>query len=153
MEKPYGVPADFAEHFKLMTDMITIAFQADLTRVVTFLMTREGTSRPYRELDIADGHHPCTHHQNKPDLIEKVTRINTYHVQQMAGWIEKLKSTKEGGSSLLDNSMLVYGAGLSDGNRHLHEDCRRCSSAAAATTSSRAAASSTSRKRRCRISI
>jgi len=122
MEKPYGIPADFAEHFKLMTDMITIAFQADLTRVVTFLMTREGTSRPYRELDIADGHHPCTHHQGKPDLIEKVTKINAYHVQQMAGWVEKLKSIKEGDSTLLDNSMLVYGAGLSDGNRHLHED-------------------------------
>jgi len=122
MEKPYGVPADFAEHFKLMTDMITIAFQADLTRVVTFLMTREGTSRPYRELDIADGHHPCTHHQNKPELIEKVTRINTYHTKQVAGWIEKMKSIKEGDSTLLSNSMLVYGAGLSDGNRHLHED-------------------------------
>jgi hypothetical protein len=122
MEKPYGIPADFAEHFKLMTDMITIAFQADLTRVVTFLMTREGTSRPYRELDIADGHHPCTHHQGKPELIEKVTRINTYHVKQVAGWIGKMKSIKEGDSTLLDNSMLVYGAGLSDGNRHLHED-------------------------------
>jgi hypothetical protein len=122
MEKPYGVPADFSEHFKLMTDMITIAFQADLTRVVTFLMTREGTSRPYRELDIADGHHPCTHHQNKPELIEKVTRINAYHVKQVAGWVEKMKSVKEGDSTLLDNSMLVYGAGLSDGNRHLHED-------------------------------
>lgn len=122
MEKPYGVPADFSEHFKLMTDMITIAFQADLTRVVTFLMTREGTSRPYRELDIADGHHPCTHHMNKPDLIEKVVRINTYHVAQMANWVEKLKTTKESTGSLLDNMMLVYGAGLSDGNRHLHED-------------------------------
>ncbi|HLK64596.1 MAG TPA: DUF1552 domain-containing protein [Bryobacteraceae bacterium] len=122
MEKPYGIPSDFSEHFKLMTDMITIAFQADLTRVVTFLMTREGTSRPYRELDIADGHHPCTHHQGKPELIEKVTRINTYHVQQMATWVEKLKSIKEGDRALLDNMMLVYGAGLSDGNRHLHED-------------------------------
>jgi len=122
MEKPYGIPADFSEHFKLMTDMITIAFQADLTRVVTFLMTREGTSRPYRELDIADGHHPCTHHQGKADLIEKVTKINTYHVQQMATWVEKLKSIREGDRALLDNMMLVYGAGLSDGNRHLHED-------------------------------
>src|SRR5262249_6706663 len=64
MAKPYGIPADFAEHFKLMTDMITVAFQADLTRVVTFLVTREGTSRPYREIDISDGHHPLTHHQN-----------------------------------------------------------------------------------------
>jgi len=122
MDKPYGVPPDFAEHFKLMTDMMTIAFQADLTRVITFLMTREGTSRAYREIGIPDGHHPCTHHQGKPDLMEKVTQINEYHTKQVAGWLGNLKSVKEGDSSLLDNSMIVYGAGLSDGNRHLHDD-------------------------------
>jgi len=122
MPKPYGVPADFAEHFKLMSDMITIAFQADLTRVLTFLVTREGTSRPYREIGIPDGHHPLTHHRNDPALIEKVTQINAYHLKQFAGWVEKLKSIREGDGTLLDNCMLVYGAGLSDGNRHLHED-------------------------------
>jgi hypothetical protein len=122
MSKPYGVPPDFGEHFKLMTDMITVAFQADMTRVLTFLMTREGTSRSYREIGIADGHHPCTHHQGKPELMEKVTQINEYHTKQMAGWLQKLKDTPEGDSNLLDNSMIVYGAGLSDGNRHLHED-------------------------------
>ncbi|MCX6598179.1 MAG: DUF1552 domain-containing protein [Acidobacteria bacterium] len=122
MPKPYGVPADFAEHFKLMTDMITVAFQSDMTRVLTFLVTREGTSRAYREIGIPDGHHPLTHHMNNPAMIEKVTQINTYHVQQFAGWMEKLKSIKEGDGNLLDNSMIVYGAGLSDGNRHTHED-------------------------------
>jgi hypothetical protein len=122
MDKPYGVPADFAEHFKLMTDMITVAFQADLTRVVTFLVTREGTSRAYREIGIADGHHPLTHHRNDPAMMEKVAQINTYHMQQFAAWIEKLKSIKEGDATLLDNSMIVYGAGLSDGNRHQHDD-------------------------------
>lgn len=122
MDKPYGVPADFAEHFKLMTDMMTIAFQADLTRVITFLVTHEGTSRPYREIDIADGHHPLTHHRNQPDLMEKVMKINAYHARQFAAWIEKLKATREGDGTLLDNSMIVYGAGLSDGNRHSHED-------------------------------
>jgi len=122
MEKPYGVPADFSEHFKLMSDMVAIAFQADLTRIVTFLMTREGSSRPYRELDIPDGHHPLTHHRNQAELIEKVVKINTYHVQQFAGFIEKMKSSKEGDSNILDNSMIVYGAGLSDPNKHLHED-------------------------------
>ena len=76
MEKPYGVPADFAEHFKLMTDMMTIAFQADLTRVITFLVTHEGTSRAYREIGISDGHHPLTHHRNQADLMEKVAQIN-----------------------------------------------------------------------------
>lgn len=122
LDKPYGVPADFAEHFRLMTDMMTVAFRADLTRVMTFLVTREGTSRAYREIGIPDGHHPLTHHRNQEDLMEKVAQINTYHVQQFAAWLEKLQSIKEGDSTLLDNSMIVYGAGLSDGNRHLHED-------------------------------
>src|SRR5919202_6168814 len=99
-----------------------VAFPADRTRVVTFLVTHEGTSRAYREIGIPDGHHPLTHHRNQPVLMEKVAQINTYHVQQFAGWVEKLKSIKEGDSTLLDNSMIVYGAGLSDGNRHLHED-------------------------------
>ncbi len=122
LDKPYGVPADFAEHFKLMTGMLTVALQSDMTRVFTFLVTREGTSRPYREIDIRDGHHPLTHHRNQADWIEKVIQINTYHVQQFAAWIERLKSIEEGDGSLLDNSMIVYGAGLSDGNRHLHHD-------------------------------
>jgi hypothetical protein len=122
MDKPYGVPADFAEHFRLMTDIITVAFQADLTRVLTFLITREGTSRAYRELGIPDGHHPLTHHQGKPELMEKVRQINEYHTAQLAAWLTKLKSIKEGDGTLLDNSMIVYGAGLSDGNRHTHED-------------------------------
>ncbi|MGI8990800.1 MAG: DUF1552 domain-containing protein [Bryobacteraceae bacterium] len=122
MEKPYGVPADFADHFKLMTDMMTIAFQADLTRIISFLVTREGTSRSYREIGIPDGHHPLTHHRNIPELIEKVSQINGYHVKQFAGWVEKLKTVKDGDGTLLDNSMIVYGAGLADGNKHTHED-------------------------------
>lgn len=122
MDKPYGVPADFAEHFKLMTDMITVAFQADLSRVCTFLVTREGSSRAYREIGISDGHHPLTHHMGKPEMLEKVTQINCYHLRQFAGWVEKLKSIREGDGTLLDNSMIVYGSGISDGNRHTHED-------------------------------
>jgi hypothetical protein len=122
MEKPYGIPQDFAEHFKLMTDMLTIAFQADLTRVVTFLVTREGSSRAYREIGISDGHHPLTHHRNQAELMDKVAKINLYHLQQFAKWVEILKGLQEPGGSILDNSMIVYGAGLSDGNTHLHHD-------------------------------
>ena len=122
MPEPYGVPADFAEHFKLMTDMLTVALRTDMTRVFTFLVTREGTSRSYREIGIPDGHHPLTHHRNDPALMEKVTQINTYHVQQFAGWVEKLKSIPDGDGKLLDNCMIVYGAGLCDGNKHNHED-------------------------------
>jgi hypothetical protein len=122
MDKPYGVPADFAEHFKLMSDMITIAFQADMSRVLTFLVTREGTSRAYREIGIADGHHPLTHHRNDPEMMAKVAQINTYMMTQFADWMKRLKGIQEGENSLLDNCMFVYGAGLADGNRHSHED-------------------------------
>jgi hypothetical protein len=122
MDKPYGVPPDFSEHFRLMTDMMTVAFQADLTRVMTFLVTREGSSRPYREIGIPDGHHPLTHHQNDPVKMEKVAKINLYHMQQFAAWMQRLSKIQEGDGSILDNSMIIYGAGLADGNRHTHED-------------------------------
>jgi len=122
MDKPYGTPADFAEHFRLMSDMITIAFQADLTRVVTFLVTHEGTSRAYREIGISDGHHPLTHHMGNTEKLDKVAEINLYHMQQFGAWMQRVKAAKDGDGSLMDHSMIVYGAGLSDGNRHLHED-------------------------------
>jgi len=122
MDKPYGVPADFAEHFRLMADMMTIAFQADLTRVATFLVTHEGTSRAYRELGMADGHHPLTHHRNNVEMMDKVTQINTYHTTQFAAWMQRMKASQEGDGSVLDNSMIVYGAGLSNPNEHLHDN-------------------------------
>ena len=121
-EAQIGVPESFEEHVALMFELLTVAFQADMTRVVTFLVTREGSSRAYREIGIPDGHHPLTHHRNLPDLIEKVSQINEYQMKQFAQWVTKLKATREGDGSLLDNSMIVYGAGLSDCNRHLHED-------------------------------
>ena len=122
MDKPYGVPSDFADHFRLMTDMITVAFRADLTRVVTFLVTREGTSRAYREIGIPDGHHPLTHHRNILEQMDKVARINRYHVEQFAKWIASLNAAQDGDGSVLDSSMIVYGAGLADGNQHTHHD-------------------------------
>jgi hypothetical protein len=122
MEKPYGTPSNFAEHFKLVSDMMTVAFQADLTRVATFLVTREGTPRPYPEIGVPEGHHPLTHHRNEIPLMDKVSQINTYHVAQFAKWLEKLKSIKEGDANILDNSIIVYGAGLADGNNHNHDD-------------------------------
>src|SRR5436305_933661 len=114
---PSGIPIS-----RYARDVPSCVTRKVMTRVMTFLVTHEGTSRAYREIGIPDGHHPCTHHQNKPELIEKVTQINCYHMKQFAGWMEKLKSIEEGDGKLLDNLMIVYGAGLSDGNRHLHED-------------------------------
>jgi hypothetical protein len=120
--KPSGVPADFADYAKLMFDLMLVAFQTGTTRVSTFMMGREGSLRAYREIGISDAHHPVTHHSGKPDLIEKVVRINTYHVEQLAYFLGKLKSTPDGDGTLLDHSLIVYGSGLSDGNRHEHNN-------------------------------
>jgi hypothetical protein len=122
MEKPFGVPPDFGDYFKLMTDMLFIAFQADLTRVATVMVGREGSNRPYPEIGIPDSHHPITHHQKNPVLLDKISAINTYHVKLFAAFLQKLKDTKEGDSNLLHNSMICYGSGLSDGDMHLHDE-------------------------------
>jgi hypothetical protein len=122
MEHPDGVPVEFADHVKLMFDLMAVAFQTDSTRVATFMIGREGSTRTYREIGIPDAHHPITHHRNDPELIEKVTQINCFHMQQYAYLLKKLSSIQEGDGTLLDNVMIVYGSGLSDGNQHDHSN-------------------------------
>jgi hypothetical protein len=122
IERPAGVPAEYEDHAKLMMDLQTIAFQADLTRAITFMLGREGSDRSYRNIGISDGHHPLTHHQNDPEKIEKVTQIDTYHVKLFAYYLDKLKSTPDGEGSLLDHSLVLYGSSLCDGNAHTHHD-------------------------------
>ncbi len=122
IEKPAGIPADFGEYVRLMFDLLAIAFQTDQTRISTLMIGREGSMRVYPELGIPDPHHPLTHHRNNPDWIEKVTRINCYHTELLAYFLGKLKAIPDGEGTLLDHSMIVYGSGLSDGNRHTHED-------------------------------
>jgi hypothetical protein len=122
IEKPSGIPFAFPDYARLMYDLIVVAFQTDLTRVSTLVVGREGSNRVYPEIGIPDPHHPLTHHRNNPDWIEKVTRINCLHVEMLAYFLSKLKSTRDGDGALLDHSMIVYGSGLSDGNRHLHEN-------------------------------
>ena len=122
IEKPAGIPTDFTEYVKLMYDLQVIAFQADLTRVTTMMVAREGSMRVYPEINIPDPHHPLTHHRNNPEWIEKTTRINCLHAELFAYFLNKLKSTPEGDGTLLDHAMIVYGSGLSDGNRHQHEN-------------------------------
>lgn len=122
MEIPAGVPADYAEHVRLMCDLMTVAFQTDSTRVATFMMAREGSARPYREIGVADGHHPLTHHRNDPEKMEKVAQINCFHFSLFSEWIKKLAVTPDGDATLLDHSAIVYGSGISDGNKHLHHD-------------------------------
>jgi hypothetical protein len=121
-EKPIGVPADFANYARLMFDLMAAAFQTGATRVATFMLGREGSTRTYREIGISDAHHPITHHRGNPDLIETVASINTYHVEQLAYFLAKLKSIPDGDGTLLDHSQIVYGSGLSDGNRHEHDN-------------------------------
>jgi hypothetical protein len=120
--KPDGVPVTFGDYVTLMFDLQLAAFRADLTRVSTMMIGREGSMRTYPEINIADSHHPLTHHRNNPEFIEKVARINTFHIGLFAQYIGKLKATRDGDATLLDNSLIVYGSGISDGNRHTHEN-------------------------------
>jgi hypothetical protein len=119
---PGGVPEVFSEYFKLMTDLMVLAWQTDMTRVVTFQIGHEMSSRAYPEVGFGDAHHPCTHHQGDPEKQEKTTKINLLHTKMLAYYLDKLRSTPDGDGSLLDHSMILYGAALSDANLHLYTD-------------------------------
>ena len=122
IEGPAGAPEVFSEYFKLMADLLVLAWQTDMTRVVTFMMGHEMSGRAYPEVGFGDAHHPCTHHQGDPEKIEKTVKINTFHTKMMAYYFDKLRQTKDGDGSLLDHSMILYGAALSDANLHLYTD-------------------------------
>jgi hypothetical protein len=122
MDRPSGVPARYEDHLKLMGDLLALAFQGDLTRIATFVFANDGSNRPYKDIGVADGHHDLSHHQNNKEKLEKVAQINRFHVAQFAYMLEKLKAVKEGDGTLLDNCMIVYGAGIGDGNAHNHDE-------------------------------
>jgi hypothetical protein len=122
VEQPAGIPATFEEHAKLMFDLLALAYQCDLTRVSTFMMGREVSGRAYPEIGVPDSHHPVSHHQNRPAMIEKLSKINAFHVQMFAHFLETLRTTPDGDGSLLDHSMILYGAGISDSNTHFHDN-------------------------------
>ena len=122
LTRPAGVPDTFTEHAKLMFDMQVLAFQTDLTRVITFMMGREFGGRTYREIGIPEGYHALTHHMYKPDKIAKVIQIQTYHAKHFAYYLDKLRKTPDGDGSLLDHMTVLYGGGISDGNSHLHDN-------------------------------
>jgi len=119
---PAGIPKDVAEHIRLMTDLMVLAFQADLTRVITFPLANDGSNRPYPMLGVPEGHHELSHHQNDPKKHAKIKKINRFHIEQLAYLLGRLKAIKEGDKSLLEQVMLVYGSGIGDGNRHNHDD-------------------------------
>ena len=118
VDKPSGIPFQFADYVKLMFDLQAIAFQSDLSRVSTMMLGREGSVRTYPEIEVPDPHHPLTHHRGHPDFIEKVTKINCFHVELFSYFLGKLKSTADGDGSLLDHTAILYGGALSDGNQH-----------------------------------
>jgi hypothetical protein len=118
---PAGVPADHGEHIALMYDIMLLAFQTDSTRVATMLLAHDGDNRSHADIGIPEGHHDLSHHQNAADKIEKVTTIDVWYVQQFAKFLDKLQATKDvDGNSILHNTMIVYGGGNADGNRHTH---------------------------------
>lgn len=123
LEKPTGIPDDYQEHIRLMGDLMVLAFQNDLTRICTFMLANEGSNKTYRFLGVPEGHHQLSHHQNDEEKLKKIRKINQFHVAQFAYIIERLKSTQEAdGSTLLDNSMVLYGSDMSDGNAHNNEN-------------------------------
>jgi hypothetical protein len=122
LARPAGVPESFEDHSKLMFDMLALAYQADLTRVGTFMMGHEVSSRAYPEIGVPDAHHPISHHQGDVEKIAKCAKVNVFHMQMFTYFLEKLRSTPDGEGSLLDSSILMYGSGMSDGNQHNHLD-------------------------------
>jgi uncharacterized protein DUF1552 len=117
---PVGVPDSFGEHVRLMMDLIATAFQADITRVVTFKLARDASSRLYAESGVDEGFHPMSHHQENEEKIRLFQKINTYHVSLVPYLLDRLKSAHEGGSSLLDQSLIIYGSPMGDSNLHNH---------------------------------
>src|SRR5437764_14286340 len=105
-----------------MSDLLVIAFQTDMTRVISFMMAREGSNRSYRSIGVSDGHHSVTHHQNDPEKIAKTMKIDELHVASFAYLLDRLQATPDGDGSLLDHSMILYGSSISDGNAHTHDD-------------------------------
>ena len=120
LDRPVGVPAAYADHARLMFDLQVLALQGDVTRVITFQLAREASTRTYPEAGISEPHHPLTHHGNNPEKIAKVAKINQFHVSLFAYFLEKLKSTREGNGTLLDHSLYLYGSGMGNPNVHDH---------------------------------
>ena len=119
---PKGIPESYAEHLRLLADLIVLAFQTDTTRVATFVLANEGSNRAYPFIGVRDGHHSISHHGHDPVKLAKIQDINVFHARQLAYLLERLKSVQEGDGNLLDHSMIVYGSGNGDGDRHNHDD-------------------------------
>ena len=118
--RPAGVPFDYEEHIKLMYDLMALAYQADVTRVMTFMISREVSNRTYPQVGVTDGHHAISHHQNRAEKMEKNVKIQTYNISQFGYFLDKLRNTPDGDGSLLDHAVLLYGSNMSNSNAHDH---------------------------------
>ncbi len=120
---PSGIPADYKSHIRVLYDLMALAFETDSTRISTFMMAHDGSNRSFSDIGVPNGHHELSHHQGKPDVLDKIGKIDHFYIEQFAYFIDKLRNTKDiDGKSVLDNSMIVYGCGIGDGNRHNHTD-------------------------------
>ena len=122
LDRPVGAPAAYAEHARLMFDLQLLAFQGDITRIVTFQLAREASTRSYPEIGVPEPHHPTSHHGKDPEKLEKIAKINQFHVSLFAEFLEKLAATPEAGGTLLDHSLLLYGSGMGDPDAHDHSN-------------------------------
>jgi Protein of unknown function (DUF1552) len=120
-DAPVGIPDSFEEHATLLFDLWAVAFQADITRVVSFMLARELSTRTYPQIGVPDGHHPVSHHQNDPAKKEQQAKINVYHMQMLARFLTKLNNMPAGDGNMLDHSMILYGSGMSNSNVHAHD--------------------------------
>jgi hypothetical protein len=118
LDEPQGAPPVFEDHLALMLDLQLLAFQSDLTRVISFMISKEQSARPYPQIGVPEAHHPLSHHNDIPDLIAQMSKINRYHTQLFAQYLAKLRATPDGDGSLLDHTMILYGAGISNSQRH-----------------------------------
>lgn len=122
VDQPIGMPSDYAEHAKIMMDLLALAYQTDLTRISTFMLAREVSGHAYPEIGVSDSHHPLSHHQDEAAKLERLHMINEYHFQQFAYLVEKLAGISEGDGNMLDSTLFLYGTGISDSNTHFHDD-------------------------------
>ena len=122
MDQPGGIPTTFEEHAKLMYDLQLLAFQADLTRVISFMVAHESSTRAYPEIGVPDAHHPLSHHGGNAEKIAMLIKVNMYHMKMFAYYVDRLAATPDGDGSLLDHVTIMYGSGMSDGNRHNHHN-------------------------------
>jgi hypothetical protein len=122
VDQPAGVPGDYAAHAKLMMDLLLLAYQTDMTRISTFMLAREVSAHAYPEIGVSDSHHPLSHHQDEAAKLERLHKINEYHFQQFAYLVKKLAAIPEGDGKMLDNTLFLYGTGISDSNTHFHDD-------------------------------